>query len=348
MEAAERFNEQFWKLGGTRPPPPEPERAPEPRTYPEAKKTLPGKTPESDGPNPVPDSKTQAHLDRSPTELFAEGKFAEAARSRGNDRLRSLARFGDALGRALPAWSYPYMIVRLSRGRTQEGFVRESDTELTVMQASGSSMSIPKSLVVGRETIPEEHHVLVATVGNDSRKLLRGAAICFRLGRPGDAAGLLRRIVDADGTPRAIEKEIPPDHRAEIHRAYAEAAISLQIPTPIVKTTPRANPLKKDPRSRPGTSSRLKIKDAQARKLMGKARPLRLEGERLFKKIQLDGLKKADPNDIDQAIRKYEAAQKLYEQAWEREDSDTIYAIVKGCSGRLFRLRFFRDQIGKR
>ena len=79
-----------------------------------------------------------------------------------------------------------------------------------------------------------------------------------------------------------------------------------------------------------------------------KARPFRTEGERLFNKIQTDGLEKAKPDDIDQAIRKYEAAQKLYEQAWEREDSDTIFALVKACSGRLFRLRFFRDQVGKR
>ena len=151
-----------------------------------------------------------------------------------------------------------------------------------------------------------------------------------------------------DGTPKAIEKEISSDHRAAVHRAYAAAAISFQAREVVVKTKPRQNGLKKDPRSKPGKGSRLKVQDAKAKEYMQKARPFRTEGERLFNKISADGLDKADPNEIDEAIRKYKSALSLYEKALEREDTDLIFSLVKGCSSRLFRLRFFRDQVGKR
>ena len=48
------------------------------------------------------------------------------------------------------------------------------------------------------------------------------------------------------------------------------------------------------------------------------------------------------------AIRSYEKALELYEKALLREDSDTIFALVQGCSKKLFQLRFWKEQVGSK
>ena len=94
--------------------------------------------------------------------------------------------------------------------------------------------------------------------------------------------------------------------------------------------------------------TRLSIKDPEANRLVAQARPHRQKGEELYKKVYKAGLKNAEPHDVDTAIRKYEAALNLYEEAFIIEDNDAIFALLTGCSRRLFKLRFWKDQIGSR
>ena len=198
----------------------------------------------------------------------------------------------------------------------------------------------------------------------DARRIFRATAAAFRIGRADLAGPLLEKIVDADSTAvlKAITKDVSVTARDPLFRAYRDAVVTPEArPDPIVtaRTQPKRNDARNNGRTNPlklngarnGKSSRnskLDIKDPKARKWMVQARPLRLDGKKLYDAVAAAGLKQAELEDVETAIRKYEAALALYEKALEREDSDTIYVLVTGCSKRLFQLRFWKEQLGGR
>ena len=251
----------------------------------------------------------------------------------------------------------------MNGGSQHEGFATESVGEVRLMQPTGSAIGLPDSMIIGKRELTREQAAertlskidKIAT-GGDLRQLFRATAATFRVGRPDAAGPLLKRIIGAEAQEvlQAITKDVPAEAKDDLFRAYSEAAVARTTPAKpkvTVRTDEpkRDNPLKKGPTPRNGPrNKRLQIQDPKAKKLVADARPHREEGEKLFKKIYAGGLAKADPSDIDQAIRKYEYALELYEKAFIIEDNDAVYALLTGCSKQLFRLRFWKEQVGSK
>ena len=362
-ETWERFAGQVDDIRRSQPddpePDPEPIRTKDPEREPEEKPAEP--EPRKRTPEPaVPRT--------DPATLFAQGKFEQAAAAFDDSRprARALAQLGAAFRDAFPEPTELYLVVELKGGSTQEGYAIADGEELKLLDPTGRAIGLPKSLVVGRRSL-EPNQVAERTLprirkeveSGDARRLFRATTAAFRIGRPEIAAPLLEKIVNADSGAilKAITKDVAPLARDSLFRAYTDAKVTRDPrpePTPVVvrndpATTKRDNPLKLNGRKKStGRNSKFNVTDAKAREYMVQARPLRLEGKRLYDKVYVEGLDKADVADVEEAIRKYEAALALYEKALEREDDDTIYVLVTGCSKKLFQLRFWKEQLSGR
>jgi len=365
LVTGEKFLGELGKLAGppTEPEPveePEPEPEPEPPVEPE-----PGvkeETPEPDQPEPKPAADAAA--------LYAQGRFAEAAAAARDENRRALSALGAAFATAFPPPPEPYVVVVLTSGSEHEGFALDAIGEVRLMQPTGRAIGLPDSMIASkRELTPDQMvartlpDIEKEAASGDVRRLLRATAAAFRIGRPDAAAPLLGRIVGADAQSvlQAISKDVPAEAKDALFRAYRDAAIARRAPAPVPVTVrggdedeepERANPLqpKGDGPGRHGgsSSSRLVIQSEEAKKLVAQARPLREEGEALYEKIYTAGLDKAKADDIETAIRKYKSALDLYEKAILIEDNNMIYALVTGCSKKLFQLRFWKEQVGAR
>jgi len=314
-----------------------------------------------------------------PARLFSEGKFREAVSAYGNSnaRARALAQLGAAFAEAFPEPTDDYLVVELRGGSTQEGYAVTDGAEVKLLDPTGRAIALPSSMIVGRRTLDKARtaertlpRIEKEVASGDARRLFRATAAAFRIGRPDLAGPLLAKIVDADSTAvlKAISKDVAPLARDPLFRAYRDAVVTPEArPEPVViaRATPgrnggssreRDNPLKSDGsavklnggRNGKKRNSKFDVTDAKAREYMVKARPLRMAGKKLYDKVSTDGLDAAKIADVENAIRKYDAALALYEKALEREDDDTIYVLVTGCSKKLFQLRFWKEQLGGR
>jgi len=379
-ETWERFAGQVDDIRRSQPEP-EPEEEPIRRKKPEPE---PEKKPEEDKeeepeekPDPVTDPVIRAV---NAAHLFTQGRFRESAAAYGEagGRARALAVLGAAFAEAFPEPTDSYLVVELRGGSTQEGFVIADGAEVKLLDPTGRAITLPSSLIVARRSIGKEKtaertlpRIEEEVASGDARRLFRATAAAFRIGRPDLAGPLLNKVVLADSSAilKAISKDVDRTAQNPLFRAYADAVVVRESrPEPIVtaKRQPRTNgsssngqrknglktdgTRKLDGSKKHGKSRRstVKINDEQARKYMVQARPLRLDGKKLFDKVQVGGLDSAKLDDVETAIRKYEAALDLYEKALEREDSDTIYVLVIGCSKKLFQLRFWKEQLGGR
>jgi len=370
FDAAERFWYQAGQLVGSAREEPKDDpilEEPEPPTD-EEKREPAGESP-VEKPEPEPKAKPD------PAALFREGKFAEAARFATQTRQRTLAELGAAFAAAFPPPPEPYVVVALTSGSEHEGFALEALGEVRLMQPTGRAIGLPESMIASKRELTPAQMVERAlpdiekeATSGDTRRLLRATAAAFRIGRPDAAAPLIGRIVGADAQSvlQAISKDVPADVRDALFRAYRDAALAQRTDAPAAVTAranakaapeetdepERTNPLQRKP-DQPGgpggsRSKRLAIQSEAAKKLMTQARPLREAGEALYQKVYAAGLDKAKPDDVEEAIRKYKSALDLYEKAIEIEDNDTIYALLTGCSKKLFQLRFWKEQVGSR
>jgi len=363
----ERFAGQVDDIRRSQPDDPEPEPEPEPKK--EKKEEEPEEKP--DVPDPVKKDPEPVAPRADPVELFAKGKFAAAVDAYGDaaGRGRALARLGVAMTEAFPEPTGFYLIVDLRGGSTQEGFIIADGAEIKLMDPTGRAISIPSSLVRGRQAYPPEKaeervypRIQKEVASGDVRRLFRATSAAFRMGRPDWAAPLLEKVVQADSSAvlKAIATDVPALARDPLFRAYTDAVVTRDVrpdPVTVVRNDPkktngtskRDNPLKLNGgKKSPGRNSKFTVTDSKAKEYMVQARPLRLEGKRLYDKIYGEGLDNANVADVEQSIRKYEAALALYEKALEREDDDTIYVLVTGCSKKLFQLRFWKEQLGGR
>jgi len=324
---------------------------------------------------PRPEIRIPVVSRREADALFVEGRFDEAATAYGDSRTRrrALAQLGVAFAQAFPPPTGEYLVVELRGGKsTMEGFNIGNDLELKLLDPTGRSIGLSAGMVASKRTISPDKviqrtrpRIEIEAQSDDPRRLFRAAAAAFRIGRPDLAAPLLERLVNADQQTmlKAISKDVAPTAQVALFRAYSDAVIVPEDrPDPVVttkngsKTTrPKRNgksngtsPLKLDGSKRNRRNGKLTIKDKQARKFMVEARPHRTEGKRLYDKVYADGLDKARPEDVDEAIRSYEKALALYEKALLREDADTIFVLVQGCSKKLFQLRFWKEQVGSK
>ncbi|MEM8883759.1 MAG: hypothetical protein AAGD14_06820 [Planctomycetota bacterium] len=364
QEAAGRLWGQIRELPGETPEP-EPEPLPDPKPEPEMEVI---EVP----PRPIDEPKPAKPAKADPDELFRAGKFEEAAAASTDERQRSLAQLGAAFAKAFPRPREPYVEIELKGGSRNEGFALDVPNEVRLMQPTGRAIGYPESMIVMKRELTEAQAAkrARALMAKEIEKggathLVRATAAALRMGLRAEAAELLPRIValDTGDVIRVISKDVPADVRDALFRAYSNAAVAAQLPPPTREPDPklepepepevkRTNPLTdpKPSRTKLGGSrkKRTEVEDSQARSLMSKARPHREHGDQLFKKVQSGGLKSADPDEVNQAIRSYETALDLYEKAFLREDNDTIYALMTGCSKRLFQLRFWKDQLGQR
>ncbi|MHC4408649.1 MAG: hypothetical protein ACYS0F_06570 [Planctomycetota bacterium] len=355
VDVAQRFLYQLGQLKGEETPKAE-EPEPEPEEE-EEDKPEPSKEPEEEK-RPEPTA-------ADPDALYRQGAFVQAAEAATEESLRTLALLGAAFAKAFPPPGEPYMVVELTGGSKHEGFALEAIGEVRLMQPTGSAIGLPASMIVSKRELSAEEaaertlaRIEREAASGDMRKLFRATAAAFRVGHPEAAAPLLERIVGAEAQSvlKAITKDVPAEAKDELFRAYSDAAIARKAPAKPVTVVQRDRPRRDTPLKADGSRTKLnggrkkrtEVKDAEAKKFMSKARPFRQEGEALYKKILAGGLAKADPDDIENAIRKYNAAMTLYEKAFEIEDNDTIYALLTGCSKQLFRLRFWKEQVGTR
>lgn len=314
---------------------------------------------------------------RKADRLFVEGLFAEAVAAYGDTRARrrALAHLGEAFAQAFPTPDGEYLVVQLRGGSsTLEGYNIGDDRELKLLDPTGSKIGLPATMIASRRNVDPDKviqrtrpRIEKEAASNDPRRLFRATAAAFRIGRPDLAAPLLERLVKADQKAmlKAIRTEAEPGARDALFRAYSDAVFEEEVrPEPVVTTsaTTGNGPRKAKPKRGNGGSGRLtldgrkrkprrgkmKVQDEQARKLLIEARPYSKKGKSLYEKISAGGLKDASLDDVEAAIRNYEKALDLYEKAREREDSDPIYALVTGCSKKLFQLRFWKEQVGGR
>ncbi|MHC4939969.1 MAG: hypothetical protein ACYTHK_13455 [Planctomycetota bacterium] len=353
MDVANRFLYQLSQLKGEEVP--EEEEEPEEEPLPEPEKA--GKEPEVETPGPQPEVR------EDPDALYRAGEFAKAAAASTDESQRALAMLGAAFAKAFPPPAEPYLVVELTGGSKHEGFAIETPGEVRLMQPTGSAIGLPAAMIVQKKELTREEaaertlaRIEREAASGDMRRLLRATAAAFRVGRPEAAAPLLHRIIGADATSvlKAILKDAPADARDELFRAYSDAATARKVPPKPARVVRNDRPRRDNPlqenRTKLGTRKpkRIEIKDPKAKELVAKARPLREAADALHKRVFAAGLAKADPNDIETAIRKYEAAMELYEDAFIIEDNDTIYALLTGCSKRAFQMRYWKEQVGAR
>lgn len=351
-ETTRHFREQVRALGGERPKSPEepkpvvgqvagPETAPGPETPPEPPPVAPPRTPTFE-------------------ELFLQGKFAAAASAPADEKSRSVARLGNALAAAFPVSLPPgrYLRVIARGGVAFEGFAEETPEGIRLMQATGASLTLPTDTVTSKQEVPKETAIAtlvekIAKQGKDPGAKVPGLFLlmeqALRLGRPDAAAPILLRVVAMDVEsalfPNSVRTRVPADRQPEVQRAYI-ACMGAHAPQEVV-AAPRPTLGREEP-LRPAKPSGALVKDPRALALLDQAAPIRLEGERLYRKVNDAGLKEANGSDISEAIRLLEQAIDLYGQAMEIEDSNGVQALITACSKKSRNLRFWQLQVESR
>ncbi|MEE8106720.1 MAG: hypothetical protein V3T86_14400 [Planctomycetota bacterium] len=292
-------------------------------------------------------------------ELYRAGDFSHAARvlASHDERGAALAKFADKLATAFPAKSYKgdWMKITTKSGNVFEGFVKSDLTVLRVTTIGGPELPLPKDAIASQVMVPRENAIAkaIAEIENEGLdkatkgpKLFKLVQSAFALDRPASAAKLIEHMVKRDEDEGflagAIQARVPKPYQPGVMRAYAAVPQTKPDPEPIVQAPKRLGNTRPTHRRK----SRQLVSDRKARELLNKARPLRKSGERLYDKIFADR-DKAKLKDVNAAISDFEAAQLLYGQIQEIEDSDGVAALILATGKKLARLHLLQTAIGE-
>lgn len=344
---------------------PEPEPEPEPGVEPEPKPE-PGVEPEPkpepgpDHPTPEPEPKGDEDPLVRAYRLFDAGRFEEAAEAfhGQNETRRGIALLGAALVAAFPKRipDGDYLLIETRFGGADEGYAEEREDSVKLTDPTGKSAVYPNSVLSKRtrlvgdaaiDHIANQVRIEGESADVTGKRLFVLAEKACRIGRPDAMAPLLERLLALDEKEpfflASIRERVPAAAQGRLYRAFAACELPRLDEEAEVARVPRhlggdKPPPRTVPRDLP------KIENAEVRRLLDEARPLRVAGLKLYRKVILAGLDGARMEDIDEAIHKLQASIDLYEKAVMIEDLDFVYAIMRPVSRYLFQLRFWKQQ----
>jgi len=330
---------------------PEPEEAPKPAPEPPPPPPLPE----------APDPREEAEA------LYLAGRFVEAAAAYGplDAQREAEARFAAALERAFPERlpDLPYYAkVETAAGITYDGFGEEKQGSLVLSRPAGATLSLPLSSIRLRVPGTREEFLrgarreaadAVDAPDADEKRLFFLVQQSFTIGDRVGAAPLVRRALEVDAKSAfllsAFQARIADRTlREEVFRAYTACQRVVEpAPEPAVVRAPG----KIGGGSAAAAKSRKPIvKDAKAQELMGRARPLREKGDEIYMRVAMNALlDKSAPGDVaevDEALRLFHDADRLYEQVVGIEpDNAAVAAIARVVSRRVAQLEMLRTQL---
>ncbi|MGQ0614672.1 MAG: hypothetical protein ACT4PV_13130 [Planctomycetaceae bacterium] len=339
------------------PPPATPAQPPEP---------TPPEQPEATPPEPPPPPPPAVDPRVAADELFAAGKFEEAAaKFAGLDAQREAeARLGVALLRAFPR-NIPegvYLKVTTLEGAEWEGFAQDKGDQIQLVKPGGLSISLPRARIRSQVEVPraevlkrarEEVLREGADAGATGPRLFALIQQALLMGDPAAAADLLPRALEQEESTgfflTSIRVRIPDVAAREAVFQALQACLVPRTPaaeTPTVRVPDRISDGGGSPKS-----DKPLVNDPRAQEMMRKAAPLRERGDDLYRDVALKILQgkatDADRPTLEEALRLYTEASKLYQQVLAIEYVNSVASIDKHVARRVAQLLFERDHWGE-